>query len=57
MELPQTPTISKRAGSIWATSASEQAAMPWAGEPVFSRYDPPLMPWFLRRNEIWLNLS
>lgn len=26
------------------------------GEPVFSRYDPPLMPWFLRRNEIWLNL-
>jgi hypothetical protein len=22
------------------------------GEPVFSRYDPPFMPWFLRRNEI-----
>ncbi len=28
----------------------------WAGEPVFSRYDPPLMPWFMRRNEIWLSL-
>lgn len=26
------------------------------GEPVFSRYDPPFMPWFLRRNEIWLPL-
>ena len=22
------------------------------GEPVFARYDPPYMPWFLRRNEI-----
>ena len=22
------------------------------GEPVFARYDPPFMPWFLRRNEI-----
>jgi hypothetical protein len=21
------------------------------GEPVFARYNPPLMPWFLRRNE------
>jgi hypothetical protein len=22
------------------------------GEPVFARYDPPFMPWFMRRNEI-----
>jgi hypothetical protein len=22
------------------------------GEPIFARYDPPFMPWFLRRNEI-----
>jgi hypothetical protein len=28
----------------------------WAGEPVFSRYNPPITPWFLRRNEIWLSL-
>lgn len=27
-----------------------------SGEPVFSRYNPPFMPWFLRRNEIWLPL-
>ena len=26
------------------------------GEPVFSRYNPPFMPWFLRRNEIWLTV-
>ena len=24
------------------------------GEPVFSRYNAPFTPWFLRRNEIWL---
>jgi hypothetical protein len=27
-----------------------------AGEPVFARYDPPFMPWFLRRNEIQIPL-
>jgi hypothetical protein len=31
--------------------------LPWSGEPVFSRYNPPFTPWFLRRNEIWLSLS
>jgi hypothetical protein len=24
------------------------------GEPVWARYDPPFMPWFLRRNEIFI---
>ena len=32
------------------------AAVPTSGEPVYSRYDAPFMPWFLRRNEIWLAL-
>ena len=26
------------------------------GEPVLARYDAPIKPWFLRRNEIWLAL-
>jgi hypothetical protein len=26
------------------------------GEPVFARYNPPIMPWFLRHNEIQLDL-
>lgn len=26
------------------------------GEPEVNRYDPPWTPWFLRRNEIWLNV-
>jgi hypothetical protein len=27
------------------------------GEPMWSRYDAPWKPWFLRRNEIWLALK
>jgi hypothetical protein len=33
------------------------AGLSWWGEAVYSRYDPPFMPWFLRRNEIWLHLA
>jgi hypothetical protein len=33
------------------------ADLAWNGEPVYSRYDPPFMPWFMRRNEIWLHLA
>jgi hypothetical protein len=29
----------------------EQGLIP-VGEPVFARYNPPFMPWFLRRNEV-----
>lgn len=35
-------------------SAVGQAKLEVVGEPVYSRYDPPFMPFFLRRNEIWL---
>ncbi|MGB8635432.1 MAG: heme-binding protein [Rhodanobacteraceae bacterium] len=30
----------------------EQKGFSVAGEPVWARYNPPFMPWFLRRNEI-----
>jgi hypothetical protein len=33
------------------------AQLAWTGEPVLSRYDGPTTPWFMRRNEIWLNLA
>ena len=28
-----------------------------SGPPLYSRYDPPWTPWFMRRNEIWLPLD
>jgi hypothetical protein len=37
-------------------TALREADQPWMGEPVLSRYNPPITPWFLRRNEIWLSL-
>jgi hypothetical protein len=37
-------------------SALDRAGVATQGEPVLARYDPPFMPWFLRRNEIWLAL-
>lgn len=27
------------------------------GEPLYSRYNPPFTPWFMRRNEIWFNVQ
>jgi len=33
------------------------AGLPWHGEPVWARFDPPWTLWFLRRNEIWLELD
>lgn len=38
-------------------AALRSADLEAAGEPVLARYDPPFMPWFMRRNEIWLHLS
>lgn len=33
------------------------AGLPSSGEPIYSRYNPPFTPWFMRRNEIWLTLA
>jgi len=33
-----------------------EAGVQWSGEPIYSRYNSPFTPWFLRRNEIWLQL-
>jgi hypothetical protein len=27
------------------------------GQPVWARYDPPFMPWFLRRNEVLIRVQ
>jgi hypothetical protein len=38
-------------------SALKTADLNWHGEPVFSRYNAPFTPWFMRRNEIWLHVD
>jgi hypothetical protein len=38
-------------------AALRAAKLIWVGEPVYSRYNAPFTPWFLRRNEIWLHLA
>ena len=38
-------------------SALRDAGLTWTGEAVYSRYDAPFTPWFMRRNEIWLRLA
>jgi SOUL heme-binding protein len=37
-------------------AALKDAAQPWTGDPVYARYNAPITPWFMRRNEIWLAL-
>ena len=38
-------------------AAMRAADLAWTGEPVYSRYNAPFMPWFMRRNEIWLPMA
>lgn len=38
-------------------AALRAAGLAWEGEPVYSRYNAPFTPWFMRRNEIWLRLA
>ncbi len=38
-------------------AALRAADLAWEGEAVYSRYDAPFIPWFMRRNEIWLRLA
>jgi hypothetical protein len=38
-------------------AALRGAQLAWTGEPVLSRYNGPMTPWFLRRNEIWLQVE
>ena len=37
-------------------AALRAADLTWTGEAVYARYNAPFTPWFMRRNEIWLNL-
>jgi len=34
-----------------------EAGLRTTGNPIYSRYNAPFVPWFMRRNEIWLKLN
>jgi hypothetical protein len=66
-EIPAHEVAVIRYSGLWSASSYDQhlaqlqaalkaADLRWTGDAVWSRYDPPFMPWFLRRNEIWLKL-
>jgi hypothetical protein len=38
-------------------AALQQDGVRVTGEPIWSRYDAPFKPWFLRRNEIWVPVA
>jgi hypothetical protein len=38
-------------------AALRAADLAWEGDAVYSRYNAPFTPWFMRRNEIWLHLA
>ena len=38
-------------------TALAKAGVKTVGEPLYSRYNAPFTPWFLRKNEIWLNVQ
>jgi SOUL heme-binding protein len=67
-EVPPRQVAVIRYSGLWSESnynehlAKLQAALhaadlKWEGEAVNSRYNAPFTPWFMRRNEIWLQLS
>ena len=37
--------------------AMARAGLRAAGEPIWARYDPPFKPWFLRTNEILVEIA
>ena len=67
-EVPATRVAAIRYSGFWSQanydehlarlqSALRAAGQAWVGEPVYARYNAPITPWFLRRNEIWLVLQ
>jgi hypothetical protein len=67
-EVPGSQLAAIRYSGLWSQSNYQQhlerlqatlrkAGLAWTGEPVYSRYNAPFTPWFMRRNEIWLTLQ
>jgi hypothetical protein len=68
VEVPGRKVVAIRYSGRWSDANYQQALaellafararnLALAGEPVYARYDPPFMPWFLRRNEILIEIA
>ena len=66
-EVPESVTAALRFGGRWTETsyrrhlaelgtAITDAGLKSVGSPRFARYDPPFKPWFLRRNEILIDV-
>ena len=67
-EVPESVTAALRFGGRWTEAsyhrhlgqlrtAITDAGLTAAGSPRFARFDPPFTPWFLRRNEVMLDVE
>ncbi len=67
-EVPEQTVAAIKYSGTWSQSnydehlerlakALAQAGVETLGEPVYSRYDPPFTPWFMRTNEIWFRVK
>ena len=67
-DVPPRQVAAIRYSGFWSTSndsehlallqaALRTAGVAWEGEAVYSRYNAPFTPWFLRRNEVWLQVA
>ena len=67
-EMPESLTAVARYSGRWTRSSYERQVealraalaadgMVAVGEPRFARFDPPFKPWFMRRNEVHINVE
>ncbi len=68
VQVPARRVVAVRYSGLWSaenykealeqlTAFAQQRGLKLTGEPVYARYDPPFMPWFLRRNEILVEIA
>ena len=68
VQVPARRVVAVRYSGLWSAenykealaelmAFAERRGLKLAGEPVYARYDPPFMPWFLRRNEILVEIA
>ena len=51
LDMPSASNVHRTKSILGAAGVSTQ------GQPVLARYNGPMTPWFMRRNEIWLALK